>query len=485
MSEELELARRVARAVRDAGGRALIVGGWVRDALLRAASQEKASEGEASADSASSDSASHRPQPNAAAKDIDVEVFGLSADRMRAVLSALGPVNSVGASFAVFKLGSLDISLPRTESKAGRGHRGFVVTGDPHLPLEEAARRRDFTVNAIAWDPLRDEYLDPHGGRDDLARKRLRMVDPTTFGDDSLRVLRAVQLAARLEFEVDEATRMVCRAIALDDLPAERVWGELEKLLLLAGRPSLGFALARDIGVVDRLFPELAALVDCPQEPEWHPEGDVWTHTLLVIDEAARRLDGLRRRQQLAVMLGAVCHDFGKPATTAHIDGRIRSLNHEEMGVPPATAFLDRLNIHTVDGYDVRGQVLGLVAHHLKPGMWHAAPKVGDGAFRRLARKVDLELLARLARADCEGRTGKFDCSAMDWFLERARSLGVEHAPPAPILMGRHVLDLGVPPGPGVGSILKQVYERQLDGGITTLEEATAAARALLEEQQG
>ena len=452
MSAELDLAFDVAGAVRDAGGRALVVGGWVRDDLLGVDSQ-----------------------------DVDLEVYGLPADRLRSVLSALGPVNSVGASFAVFKLGPLDIALPRTDSKTGRGHRGFIVTGDPALPLEEAARRRDFTVNAIAWDPLRKEHLDPHGGRGDLDRRRLRMVDPATFGEDSLRVLRAVQLAARLEFEVDEPTRAVCRTIALDDLPAERVRGEIEKLLLRARRPSIGFTLARDIGVVDRLFPELGALIDCPQEPEWHPEGDVWVHTLLVIDEARARIDDLPRPQQIAVMLGAVCHDFGKPATTAHIDGRIRSLNHEDMGVAPARAFLDRLNIHSFDGYDVRCQVLGLVAHHLKPGMWRAAPKVGDGAFRRLARKVDLELLARLAKADCLGRTGEFDCSAMDWFLERARSLGVEHAPPAPILMGRHLLALGAAPGPRIGSILRHVYERQLDGEIATLEEATAAARTLLD----
>ena len=473
MTAELDLAIEVARAVRNAGARALVVGGWVRDSLLRAALP----------DGPGHDSPpQHRGSQHDARPDIDIEVFGLPSDRLRAVLQTLGPVNSVGASFAVFKLGRLDISLPRTESKTGRGHRGFVVTGDPELPLEEAARRRDFTVNAIAWDPLRDEYLDPHGGRDDLRSRRLRMVDPATFGDDSLRVLRAVQLAARLEFEVDEPTRALCRKIALDDLPAERVWGEMEKLLLRAARPSIGFTLAREIGVVDRLFPELAALVDCPQEPEWHPEGDVWIHTLLVVDQARRRIDDLPRPQRIAVMLGAVCHDFGKPATTAYIDGRIRSLDHEEQGMPPARAFLDRLNIHSFDGYDVRGQVLGLVAHHLKPGMWRAAPKVGDGAFRRLARKVDLELLARLAKADCRGRTGDFDCSAMDWFLERARALGVEHAPPAPLLMGRHLLALGVPPGPGIGAILKQVYERQLDGGITTLAEATAAARTLLKK---
>ena len=449
---ELDLALGVARAVRDAGGRALVVGGWVRDRLLGIAS-----------------------------KDVDLEVYGLPADRLRAVLATFGPVNAVGASFAVFKLGPLDVALPRTESKTGRGHRGFTVAGDPMLPVAEAARRRDFTVNAIAWDPLRDEHLDPHGGREDLERRRLRMVDPATFGDDSLRVLRAVQLAARLECGMDEPTRTVCRAIPLDDLPAERVRGEVEKLLLRAARPSPGFALARDLGVVERLWPELAALIGCPQEPEWHPEGDVWTHTLLVVDQARARIDDLPRPQQLAVMLGAVCHDLGKPATTARIDGRIRSLDHEAQGVAPAAALLGRLDVRTLDGYDVRGQALGLVAHHLKPGMWRAAPKVGDGAFRRLARKVDLELLARLAKADCLGRTGRFDCSAMDWFLERARALGVEHVPPAPLLMGRHLLALGVPPGPRVGAILRQVYERQLDGDVRTGDDAVRAARTLIE----
>ncbi len=469
MADELDLALDVARAVRDAGGRALIVGGWVRDRLLDV------------------ESPAGRSVPPASPRvDIDLEVYGLAADRLQAVLARFGPVNSVGASFAVFKLGSLDVSLPRTESKAGRGHRGFTVTGDPALPPAEAARRRDFTVNAIAFDPLRNEYLDPHGGRADLAARRLRMVDPSTFGDDSLRVLRAVQLAARLGFDVDAPTRAVCRSIALDDLPAERVWGELEKLLLQARRPSPGFELAREIGVVEQLFPELAALVGCPQEPEWHPEGDVWVHTLLVVDEARCRIDDLPRPQRVAVMLGAVCHDFGKPATTAYLDGRIRSLNHEEMGVAPATAFLDRLGIRTLDGYDVRRQVLGLVAHHLKPGMWRTARDgVGDGAFRRLARKVDLELLARLAQADCRGRTGDFDCSAMDWFLERARGLGVEHAAPAPLLLGRHLLQLGLAPGPRIGRILAQVYERQLDGEVTTLDEARTAARALLETGDG
>jgi tRNA nucleotidyltransferase (CCA-adding enzyme) len=443
--------RQIAEAVRAAGGRALVVGGWVRDRLLGRES-----------------------------KDIDIEVFGVEPDRLRTLLEALGRVETVGESFQVYKLGDIDVSLPRRESKSGHGHRGFDVTGDPSMTIGEAARRRDFTVNAIAWDPLDDEYLDPFDGRGDLSRRVLRVVDPRTFPDDSLRVLRAVQLAARLGFELDGKAGTLCRTIPLDDLPPERIWGEIEKLLS-APRPSVGFALALDLGPVEKLFPELHALVGCPQEPEWHPEGDVWVHTLQVIDQARTRVDDLQRPERIVMMLGAVCHDFGKPATTAFVDGRIRSIDHEEQGVAPATAFLDRLNVRSIDGYDARRQVLGLVAQHLKPGMWFKVRnEVGDGAFRRLSQKVDLELLARLAKADCLGRVpGAFNCDAMDWFLERARSLGVERRPPAPILLGRHLLELGLQPGPRMGEILRAIYEQQLDGAVTTLDEAIAAAKSV------
>ncbi len=453
----LARARDLAEAVRRAGGRALVVGGWVRDRLLGLVS-----------------------------KDLDIEVYGLPADELRAVLGGFGPVQTVGESFTVYKVGGIDVALPRRESKVGRGHRGFEVRGDPAMPIEEAARRRDFTINAIAWDPLADQVIDPFGGRADLARRVLRAVDSATFADDSLRVLRAVQFAARFDLALDEGTRDLCRTVPLDDLPAERIWGEVEKLLLASSRPSIGFRVALDLGVIDRLFPEMAALVGCEQEPDWHPEGDVWVHTLMVIDEARRRIDGLPRSGQLAVMLAAICHDFGKPATTDFFNGRIRSYNHEEAGVEPTLALLDRLKVQTIDGVDVRRQVAGLVAHHLKPIMWSKARDgVGDGAFRRLAQKVDLELLARLATADCVGRTGPFDCSAVEWFLQRARSLGVEHRPPRPLLLGRHLMALGVQPGPRMGAILRDVYERQLDGEVATPDEALAEARRLLAATEG
>jgi tRNA nucleotidyltransferase (CCA-adding enzyme) len=447
----------IARAAAAAGGRAYVVGGWVRDRLL-----------------------------GLSPKDADVEVFGLPADALRPLLERFGPVNTVGESFTVFKVGDVDVALPRRDSKSGRGHRGFVVEGDPGMTVEEAARRRDFTINAISFDPLTGGYLDPFNGRADLDRRVLRVVDPATFGEDSLRVLRGIQFAARFECQLEPATRDLCASIPLDDLPAERIWGEIEKLLLQPRRPSLGWRLALELGVVQRLFPEMAALVDCPQEPEWHPEGDVWIHTLMVVDQARTRIDDLDHPRKVTIMLGAVCHDLGKPPTTAWLDGRIRSIDHEQAGVAPSTQLMDRLNVHSMGGYDVRAQVLGIVAHHLKPlAFYKSVTPVSDGAFRRLALKVDLEMLARVAQADCLGRTGNFDCSGIGWFLERARALGVQHAPPPRLLLGRHLIALGVQPGPAMGQILGQVYEQQLDGRVATLEEATAAARDILASRTG
>lgn len=451
------VVNRIATAVSERGGRALIVGGWVRDQLLG--------------------------RPN---KDIDIEVFRMSADHLHSLLNEIGPVNTVGESFTVYKVEEVDVSLPRVESKIGRGHRAFAVTGDPTLSPREAARRRDFTINAISWDPLTGELEDPFNGQQDLQRRLLKVVDEGTFADDSLRVLRGVQFVARFGLTVDPSSAALMKAIELDDLPAERVWGEIEKLLLQARRPSIGLRLALDLGVIHRLFPEIEALVGCAQEPEWHPEGDVWVHTLMVVDEARLRIDDLEHPGQVTVMLGALCHDLGKPPTTAVIDGRIRSMDHEQAGVAPTGRLLDRLNVHSIAGFDVRGQVLGIVAHHLKPlAFFKAVPRAGDGAFRRLALKVDLELLARVAQSDCLGRDGSFDCAGIQWFLERARALGVEHEAPAPLVMGRHLLALGVQPGPQLGAILRQVYEQQLDGRVTTVEEGTRAAREILAAAPG
>ena len=451
--------RRLLDGLRAAGGRPFIVGGAVRDALL-----------------------------GLGVKDFDVEVFGLSAESLKAALAQLGSVNAVGEAFTIFKLagldgveGAVDVSLPRRDSKIGPGHRGIAVQGDPALGPEEAARRRDFTINAMLFDPFAAEILDFFGGRRDLAARLLRAVDPSRFGEDPLRALRAVQLAARYGLAVEPETARLCASMPLAELPAERVFGEIERLLLKSPRPSLGLRLLREWGLLPRVAPELVPLAETPQDPKWHPEGNVWTHTLLAIDQAVPLVADLDRPRALAVMLATLCHDLGKPSTTRFEDGRLRSRGHEEAGLAPTSSLLDRWNVHTLLGYDVRRQVLALVGNHLKPGqLYDDRERVSAGAIRRLAAKCEPRLLYRVARADCLGRTGDFAPVAMEWFLDRVRQLDVAERPPAPLLRGRDVVALGVAPGPEVGRVVREVYERQLDGFVTTEDQAREEARRLV-----
>jgi tRNA nucleotidyltransferase (CCA-adding enzyme) len=446
-------------ALRQAGGRTYLVGGAVRDALLE------------------------RP-----VKDFDLEVFGLSA---RATLEALAPIARVepaGDSFPVFKVagladvpGSLDVALPRRDSKKGRGHKAFDARPDPFMSIEDAARRRDFTINAMMLDLSTGVLEDPFGGERDLRDRVLRVVDETTFGEDPLRALRAAQFAARFELRVEEKTSRLCASMPLDELAPDRIFGEIEKALLRARRPSFAFRLLADWGQLRAIAPELVPLAQTPQDPDWHPEGDVWTHTLLVLDQARGLIDDLDTPRALAVMLGALCHDLGKPATTTVERGRIRSLGHEEAGVAPTLALLDRFNVHTRNSFPLRDQVVALVRDHLKPGaLYQARHEVSAGAIRRLARRVEADLLYRVARADCLGRTGDFSPIAMEWFIAEVRRLSVERAGPTPLLRGRDLLDLGVRPGPMVGKILAEVYEQQLDSKVQTRDEGLAAARRLL-----
>ncbi|HEX8137493.1 MAG TPA: HD domain-containing protein [Pyrinomonadaceae bacterium] len=455
---------RLSRAVREWGGRALLVGGCVRDLLM-----------------------GREP------KDWDVEVYGLEPASLRRLLGELGHVNVVGEAFTVYKLGAdLDVSLPRRERKQGRGHRAFIIEGDPLMSVEEATRRRDFTINAILEDPLTGELIDPFDGRLDIERKVLRAVSTETFAEDSLRVLRAAQFAARFEFDIEPRTVELCKTIDLTDLPRERIWGEMEKLLLGARRPSIGLLWLVELGVFAQLFPELQALIGVPQDEAWHPEGDCDVHTWLTVDRARELIDDLTYAKQVTVMLAALCHDLGKPATTAFIEGHWRSLGHDTAGLGPTESLLDRLNIHSLDGYDVRAQTLALVQHHLKPGeFYNKRAEIGDAAFRRLARKCELELLYLVARADTLGRNAPwvprekwYDARPQEWFIERARALAVEQQAPKNILMGRHLLEMGLKPSPFVGQVINAVYEMQLDGRVRTLEEAKEAARKIIEGQE-
>ncbi len=436
-----DVALRLCWRVREAGGTAYMVGGSVRDALL-----------------------------GRSVVEVDLEVFGLEAGPLRRLLSSEHRLDEVGVSFGVLKLRDfpIDVSLPRRESKTGRGHRGFEVAADPFMTLEEAARRRDFRINAILYDPLLEELFDPLGGVGDLEARILRH-SSDRFVEDPLRVLRGMQFVARYELTAAPETLELCASLDPDDLARERIFEEWKKLLLLGERISLGLAFLRDADWLQH-FPELEALVDCPQDPEWHPEGDVWVHTLLVMDAfAAHRLGD--DREDLVVGLACLCHDLGKPATTVESDGRIRSRGHEAAGESPTRSLLGGFTSQE----SLIEEVVRLVQHHLKPRQLFEA-KSGDGAVRRLARRVGrIDRLARVARADSRGRSRpqerREDDPSADWLEARAAALDLVARTPKPLILGRHLVERGLSPGPDFGPLLERCFEAQLDGAFGILDE--------------
>jgi len=432
----------IARAIARAGGRAILTGGTVRDRILGLES-----------------------------KDSDVEVYGLSIARLEEVLGSFGEVIAVGKSFGVLQIKGFpgDFSIPRKDSKTGRGHRGFLVEFDPSMTFSRAARRRDLTINAMGLDPLTGEILDPYGGRRDLELGVLRVVDPETFPEDSLRGLRVAQFSARFEMSPDAELVEICSALDLSDLPGERMLDEFEKLLLRGVHPSRGLEFLR-ISDLLRFFPELKAMVGVPQDPHWHPEGTVWEHVMLVVDEAA----GLRsgdREEDLVLMFAALCHDLGKPQTTVQEEGRIRSPNHEDVGVPLVESFLGRLR----SPHGRIEKVAALTRYHLAPTNFikqGASPR----AYRRLARKLgeaglNARALERVARADHLGRTTPEALARHfpdgEAFLLQAKKLKVEEDSVKDVVMGRHLIARGMEPGVQFGPILKRCRAIQEKTGLT------------------
>jgi tRNA nucleotidyltransferase (CCA-adding enzyme) len=438
-SRELrKTADRVCRLCRDAGGRAWIVGGAVRDALR----------GEI-------------------VSDLDLEVHGIAAGELESLLAGHFELDAVGRAFGVLKLRgvALDVSLPRTESKAGLGHRGFLVRSDPHLGLEAAARRRDFTINAMAFDPLDGTLEDPLGGRDDLRARVLRHCSPA-FGEDPLRVLRGMQLVARFELEAAPETVALCRSIEPEGLASERIWQEWRKLLLLGRQPSRGLRFLRDTDWL-RHFPPLAALDGLPQDPDKHPEGDVYTHIGLCLDVfAAERLG--EESEDLVVGLAVLCHDLGKPLVQfTDEDGRIRSPGHAEKSQELVRDFVVALTGQP----GLAAAVWPQVRDHGRPSQLYAQQS-GAGAVRRLARDNGrLDRLLRVVRADRGGRgaASEADPPAARWLEERAQELGVLAAAPEALVLGRHLQARGIAPGPRYGRLLRACHEAQLEGAFDDL----------------
>jgi len=441
------------------GARPVVVGGFVRDALL-----------------------------NTPSKDIDIEVYALQTlDELKSLLSPYGNVHEVGKSFGVLKLRikgyECDFSFPRTESKTGSGHRGFDVICDGALDFSTAARRRDFTINSMGYDVKTKELLDPYGGTKDLKKKILRCVDTHTFVEDPLRVWRAVQFATRFELECDEELIVLCRKMkqegSLDELPKERLFEELKKLLLKASRPSMGFKLMQQMGLLET-FPELAAMQGVEQDPAYHPEGDVWTHTLLCLDAMAQE-SFQDEKERLIMMLAILCHDMGKPATTAFNDGRIRAIGHEIEGLKPTRRFIERLS----DEQQLMDEILPLVEHHLKP-LQFFKQGAKSAAIRRLCVKVNIEKLVKLARADFFGRTTEEALSrrfeAGEWLLREAEALNVHLKAPVPLIQGRNLIHCGLTPSPEFKPILDAAFDAQLEGEFSDADQAAQWLENYLKE---
>ena len=424
-------------------------------------------------------------------KDYDVEVYGLkSIEQLEQLLSKFGSVNLVGKSFGILKLrvGNIeyDFSFPRKEQKSGVGHRGFDVEIDGSLSFDEASKRRDFTINAMGYDIVENKILDPFGGQRCLDCKILKHIDDKTFIEDPLRVYRAIQFSARFELELHESTFKLCEEMVergdLDDLSRERVYEEFKKLLLKSKKPSIGFNLMRELGIL-KYFPELEGLIGIPQSPIWHPEGDVWIHTMLAVDKMALELTKdeykeLCERDRLKYMFAILCHDFGKPSCTKFKDdGKITSIGHEEAGVEPTKSFLNRLTNDT----KLINSILPLVEYHLRPSIYYQN-NANASTIRRLATKVNIEDLVLVAKADKLGRTSESALSgeypAGEWLLQRAKELSVDKKPAEPILLGRDLIALGFNPPPKFKDILENIYQEQIEGNVNTKNEAIELVKA-------
>jgi tRNA nucleotidyltransferase (CCA-adding enzyme) len=432
--------------LRKIGATPILVGGCVRDSLLQIP-----------------------------CKDYDVEIFGISSlEEIEKSLENFGSVKLVGKSFGVLTLKvdgyDFDFALARTEKKTGLGHGDFEVTTNSKLTYKEAALRRDFTINSIGYDFAKKEFLDPFNGINDLKNKTLKHINDDTFIEDPLRVYRAIQFASRFQFNIDENTKELCKQMVLNDdlkyLANERIYEEFKKLFLKSKQPSIGFSLLKELGVL-KYFPELQALVNCEQDEEYHPEGDVWIHTLMTLDEMARIIKDEKIEDEYRILYlfyAELCHDLGKPYCTQEIKGRITSHKHESLGLEPTKTFLARLT----NEKKFLELILPLVKNHLAPFQLYLANS-SLKAVKRLSLKVNIEDLCLVCLADCLGRDikDKDKCpKATTWLLNQAKDLNIENTALKSIVQGRDLITLGFKPSKEFKEILDFALDLQIDENL-------------------
>ncbi|MGQ9897594.1 MAG: CCA tRNA nucleotidyltransferase [Acidobacteriota bacterium] len=441
MSDQLPIwLIELCRSINLSGGKAFLVGGCVRDRLL-----------------------------GYPVKDYDIEVYGLPSEQLRALLERYGKVSTVGEHFAVYKLKpnadpayEIDISLPRRESKYGSGHRGFIIQGDPWMTFQEAANRRDFTINSILQDPLSGEIIDPCHGLHDLNNRELRVVNKNTFRDDSLRVLRAAQLSSRYSLKINSNTKILCQTTNLEDIPKERIWNEIRKLLLLSPRPSLGFRYLLELGIIEKLFPMFWELHSSPiGENPYSAEfaESAWDYVLSSLDRAKVYVEEVNDPEKILIFISVVS---------------IR-LSFNNM-----IQFLNTLGLYKYQGYNLRDQVIKLNMLHLIPYKTFLQDLKQEHSIfvlQRISRAIDLKLVTLLLKALHLGDSKQF----LTWLEEK---LLLANRLEVPLLKGRHIVDMGLTPGPDIGKVLRQIYEYQIERKITNLEDGKRLARNLFSKKE-
>lgn len=428
--QELDLAKQIALKVKEAGGNTYFVGGYVRDRLLCI--------------------------PN---KDIDIEVHGITKDKLEAILDLFGKRLEIGESFGIYNIArsNLDIALPRKERQIGLKHQDFSVDVDPFCGTYKAAIRRDFTINALMEDVLTGEVIDHFNGLSDLKNKIIRHVNDKTFVEDSLRLLRGCQFASRFEFSIASETIDLCKTIDLTNLPKERINAELEKALLKANKPSIFFECLREMDKLDYWFKEVKALIGVKQNEKYHQEGDVWVHTMMVLDSGAKYRALVNKPYYY--MLSCLAHDFGKVVATTNNDGIYHAINHEIMGIPLVEEFIKRISLEK----DLLRYVKEMVRGHMMPNIYAEANskiKSTNKMFDCVTYPVDLIYLAQADRSGQITEEEKID--TLPYLMDRLNIYNEYMA--RPYVTGNDLIELGYKPGKSFNEALRLAHNYRLTG---------------------
>lgn len=424
-NKNIETAEKIAAKIKINGGTAYYVGGFVRDRL--------------------------RKVP---CSDIDIEVHGIEIKKLKEILPEFGEVVSYGESFGIFALKgrNIDIAVPRKERATGRGHRDFEIFADPYIGTYKAALRRDFTVNAMMEDVLTGEITDHFGGENDIKNEVLRHVNDKSFCEDPLRVLRLAQFASRFGYSVAPETMELCRKIDLSSLSRERVFDEMKKALMKSDRPSVFFEVLREARAMDYWFPEVKALSGVKQNPTFHPEGDVWTHTMMVLDTAVKFRNKVNN--PMGFMLGALCHDFGKVICTRIKEGRIISYNHEIEGLPLVKNFISRLT----DEKKLTEYVLNLVKLHMRPNSLVAQGAGIKASNRLFDESLFPEDLIYFSECDSLGKSACNESELMDRLEIYRRTMS------RPYVKGHDLINAGLVPDENFSDILNFAHKLRVAG---------------------